>query len=102
MFYFDPDMVVFDRFSELEQALCEVSILPTPHQSDPSRTTSPSWITKWRALTVFSIWASSELLTPEKDAVLLHVADRLTDFCLDDIGRGLFTDQKWANLILFF
>jgi hypothetical protein len=29
-------------------------------------------------------------------------ADRLTDFCVDDISRGLFTDQKWANLIPCF
>ncbi len=29
-------------------------------------------------------------------------ADRLTHFCLDDISRGLFTDQKWANLVPCF
>src|SRR5205085_5341651 len=26
-------------------------------------------------------------------------ADRLQQFCYDDIPRGLFTDQRWADLI---
>jgi GT2 family glycosyltransferase len=38
VFYFDPDMAVFGRFAELEQALSQTSILLTPHQSEPETT----------------------------------------------------------------
>ena len=35
VFYFDPDMVVHDRFSDLEGWLSDASILLTPHQTEP-------------------------------------------------------------------
>ena len=102
--YFDPDMVVFDRFSELEQALTEVSILLTPHQSEPEQDYEAVMDNEMASLKhgVFNMGFVGIADTGEGRRFASWWADRLTDFCLDDISRGLFTDQKWANLIPCF
>ena len=104
VFYFDPDMVVFDRFSELEQALKEVSILLTPHQSEPEQSSDAVMDNEMASLKhgVFNMGFVGIADTGEGRRFAAWWADRLTDFCLDDISRGLFTDQKWANLIPCF
>ena len=104
VFYFDPDMVVFDRFSELEQALSEVSILLTPHQSEPEQDYEAVMDNEMASLKhgVFNMGFVGIADTAEGRRFASWWADRLTDFCLDDISRGLFTDQKWANLIPCF
>jgi len=104
VFYFDPDMVVFGRFDELEQALSEVSILLTPHQTEPEIEYEAIMDNEMASLKhgVFNMGFVGIADTPEGRRFAAWWADRLTDFCLDDIGRGLFTDQKWANLIPCF
>lgn len=104
IFYFDPDMVVFDRFNELEQALSETSILLTPHQSEPEQEYEAVMDNEMASLKhgVFNMGFVGIADTTEGRRFASWWADRLTDFCLDDISRGLFTDQKWANLIPCF
>ena len=104
VFYFDPDMVVFDRFNELEQALSEASILLTPHQSEPEQEYEAVMDNEMASLKhgVFNMGFVGIADTTEGRRFASWWADRLTDFCLDDISRGLFTDQKWANLIPCF
>ena len=104
VFYFDPDMVVFDRLAELEEALSEVSILLTPHQSEPEESFEAVMDNEMASLKhgVFNMGFFGIADTAEGRRFTDWWADRLTDFCLDDIGRGLFTDQKWANLIPCF
>jgi hypothetical protein len=102
--YFDPDMVLFDRFTELEQALSDVSILLTPHQSEPEQDYEAVMDNEMASLKhgVFNMGFVGIADTHEGRRFASWWADRLTDFCLDDISRGLFTDQKWANLIPCF
>ena len=104
VFYFDPDMVVFDRFVELEEMLSEVSILLTPHQSEPEESFEAVMDNEMASLKhgVFNMGFFGIADTAEGRRFADWWADRLTDFCVDDIGRGLFTDQKWANLIPCF
>jgi hypothetical protein len=104
VFYFDPDMVVFDRLAELEEALSEVSILLTPHQSEPEESFEAVMDNEMASLKhgVFNMGFFGIADTAEGRRFTDWWADRLTDFCVDDIGRGLFTDQKWANLIPCF
>ena len=104
VFYFDPDMVVFDRFAELEVALSEASILLTPHQSEPEGSFEAVMDNEMASLKhgVFNMGFFGIADTLEGRRFIEWWADRLTDFCVDDIGRGLFTDQKWANLIPCF
>lgn len=102
--YFDPDMVVFDRFAELEKCLSEVSIVLTPHQSQPENHVEAVMDNEIGSLKhgVFNMGFVGIANTEEGQRFASWWAERLTDFCLDDIGRGLFTDQKWANLIPCF
>ena len=104
VFYFDPDMVVFDRFAELEAALTQSSILLTPHQSEPETEFEAVMDNEMASLKhgVFNMGFVGIADTAEGRRFADWWAARLTDFCLDDIGRGLFTDQKWANLIPCF
>jgi len=104
IFYFDPDMVVFDRFAELEAALADTSILLTPHQSEPEQGHEAVMDNEMASLKhgVFNMGFVGIADTKEGRRFASWWADRLTDFCLDDISRGLFTDQKWANLIPCF
>ena len=104
VFYFDPDMVVFGRFIELEQELSEASILLTPHQSEPEMGLEAIMDNEMASLKhgVFNMGFVGVANTTEGQRFASWWADRLTHFCLDDISRGLFTDQKWANLVPCF
>jgi hypothetical protein len=104
VFYFDPDMAVFGRFAELEQALSQTSILLTPHQSEPETTHEAIMDNEMASLKhgVFNMGFVGIANTAEGQRFAAWWADRLTHFCLDDISRGLFTDQKWANLVPCF
>ena len=104
VFYFDPDMVVFDRFAELEEGLSGVSILLTPHQSEPETHFEAVMDNEMASLKhgVFNMGFFGIADTAEGRRFADWWGDRLTDFCMDDISRGLFTDQKWANLIPCF
>ena len=104
VFYFDPDMVVFDRFTELEAALMRTSILLTPHQSEPETEYEAVMDNEMASLKhgVFNMGFVGIANTAEGRRFAEWWAARLTDFCLDDKSRGLFTDQKWANLVPCF
>ena len=104
VFYFDPDMVIFGRFEELENALTEASILLTPHQTEPEADAEAVMDNEMASLKhgVFNMGFFGIANTAEGRGFASWWADRLPDFCLDDISRGLFTDQKWANLIPCF
>ena len=102
--YFDPDMVIFDRFAELEQALTDASIVLTPHQSEPEADYEAVMDNEMASLKhgVFNMGFFGIAATPEGHRFADWWSERLKHFCLDDIERGLFTDQKWANLIPCF
>jgi len=104
VFYFDPDMVIFDRFDELSQLLEQTSILLTPHQSEPETTLDAVMDNEMASLKhgVFNLGFVGIQNDEEGQRFARWWADRLQHFCLDDINRGLFTDQKWANLIPCF
>jgi hypothetical protein len=81
-----------------------VSILLTPHQSEPEQSYEAVMDNEMASLKhgVFNMGFVGIADTEEGRRFASWWAARLTDFCLDDISRGLFTDQKWANLIPCF
>lgn len=104
VFYFDPDMAVFGRFAELEAGLDETSILLTPHQSDPEVSVEAIMDNEMASLKhgVFNMGFFGVRDTPAGCQFASWWSERLGSFCRDDLSRGLFTDQKWANLIPCF
>ena len=104
VFYFDPDMVVFGRLKELVDSLEQTSILLTPHQSMPEETVDAIMDNEIASLKhgVFNLGFLGINQNQEGLRFAHWWSDRLLNFCKDEIENGLFTDQKWANLIPCF
>lgn len=100
VFYFDPDMVVFSRFDELCRELDDSSVLLTPHQTEPEKSVEAILDNEMASLTygVFNLGFLAVRNDREGRRFSRWWSERLTDFCHDDLPRGLFTDQKWVNL----
>lgn len=100
VFYFDPDMVVFDRFDELVAELDRHSVILTPHQTTPETTVEAIMDNEMASLTygVFNLGFLGVHNDDEGRRFSRWWRDRLLRFCHDDRPRGLFTDQKWVNL----
>ena len=100
VFYFDPDIVLFSQIDALEKELIEHSVLLTPHQTKPETSTEAVIHNEICSLKhgVFNLGFVGVHNDPEGRAFAKWWAERLFLFCHDDTGRGLFTDQKWANL----
>lgn len=99
--YLDPDMAVFgaldDFFAELEGA----SVLLTPHVTAPEPPESPYIGDELSALRhgtynfgMYGVAASSE-----GRAFADWWTGRLEQHCIDDVPNGLFTDQRWGDLV---
>ena len=99
--YLDPDIVVLSSLDSLLAQFASASILLTPHLTQPE--TQASAITDNELSALQHGIYNLGFLGVRNSAVGCHFADwwanRLQDFCFDDNARGLFTDQRWADLI---
>lgn len=100
VFYFDPDMVVFDRLDELIERLDQHSILLTPHQCEPEQTIEGIADNEIASLKhgVFNLGFLGIRNSQQGRAFVDWWAARLHHFCHDAIADGLFTDQRWVDL----
>jgi len=100
VFYFDPDIVVFDRLDDLIGELEHNSILLTPHQTEPETSLKGIIDNEMCSLRhgVFNLGFVGVANTGEGRRFARWWRDRLLHFCHDDHLRSLFTDQKWVNL----
>jgi hypothetical protein len=98
--FFDPDMVLFSGVEAIDKQLDQHSVLLTPHQTEPEKSRSAILDNEVSSLKygVFNLGFLAVRNTPEGVRFINWWSDRLRDFCFDDRGRGLFTDQKWADL----
>lgn len=103
VFYLDPDLVVFNELSAVLEPLENgSSIVLTPHQLEPE--------TDWQAILdnefgslrtgIYNFgFLGVNSHSKEAQKFLDFWADRLKYFCLEESKDGLFTDQKWGNLV---
>lgn len=98
--YFDPDILVMRRLDELRAALATSSIVLTPHITRPipddGLTPSEPDIMVSGAYNLGFIGLRD---TEETRRFLTWWGRRLEDGCRIDVARGLFTDQKWIDLV---
>lgn len=99
--YLDPDIGVFGNLSPLSAMLDESSVLLTPHQIKPAVSTrgivDEEICSLKHGVYNFGFFA---VKNDENGREFLNWwNDRLMSFCYDDIPNGLFTDQKWGDLI---
>lgn len=106
VFYFDPDIALFAPVTEMVATLGEpgVSILLTPHQLEPDTARQAVIDNEIGSLAhgVFNLGFIAVRNDATGRAFASWWSERLGDWCHDDLPRGLFTDQKWCNLIPCF
>jgi hypothetical protein len=100
VYYFDPDMVVFDDLSRLHAQLAGASVVLTPHLVAPESDDRAVRHNEITALKhgVFNLGFVGVRPTADGLAFAAWWRDRLLAWCWDDIPNGLFTDQRWCDL----
>ncbi|WP_117000136.1 hypothetical protein [Desertimonas flava] len=99
--YLDPDVEVFSRLDAVTDALDAGSIVLTPHQLRPESNDVGVFENEVTAL-VHGVYNLGFLAVAADQQGLDFAAwwrDRLVDYCFDDRMSGLFTDQRWCDLI---
>jgi len=99
--YFDPDIVVFGGLDALAERLDRHSVLLTPHVTVPETTQRAVIDNEISALKhgIYNLGFIGWRCEGEGLRCLDWWASRLLEFCHDDIPAGLFTDQRWADLM---
>lgn len=111
--YLDPDIVVFDAFSEISKLLDRYSMIFTPHQTVPEKERDfiigNEVLFLKRGIYNLGFFAVKADNTGIEFLKWWH--ERLKYFCMDDkeytinnvinkLGlKGLFTDQKWIDMV---
>jgi hypothetical protein len=99
--YFDPDIKLFSRLDDLLGEFSTSSILLTPHQVHPESSLE-AIISQEISSLKHGIY-NLGFLGVKADNEGTRFADwwrqRLYHFCRDDIPNGLFTDQRWIDLV---
>jgi hypothetical protein len=99
--YIDPDIAVFSPLDDLLEATNKASILLTPHQTTPEEGLEQVVTQELTSLRcgIYNLG----FIGVKRDAVGCAFADwwaeRLYHFCRDQIEQGLFTDQRWIDLV---
>jgi len=102
--YLDPDIVVFSPLEDIVAALDLSDILLVPHQVEPEKINS-SVIDNEIGSLKYGIYNLGFLgVAPRKEGLKFAEwwAKRLYYFCRDNPCNGLFTDQRWIDLVPAF
>lgn len=98
--YLDPDTVLFSDLNDVWTALESSSVVLTPHQLAPAvgRVGVRDEITSLQT-GVYNFGFLAVAASDEGRRFASWWAERLDEWCLDEPALGLFTDQKWGNLV---
>ena len=101
VFYFDPDVVVLSSLAPLVYEFKSASLLLTPHLTEPENTQEAIVDNELSALQhgIYNLGFIGVKNSDEGRRFASWWRDRLQEFCYDNIPGGLFTDQRWADLI---
>ncbi|MBC8167391.1 MAG: glycosyltransferase [Bryobacteraceae bacterium] len=100
VFYFDPDIWLLDSLADLETLLNDSDIILTPHLTSPlpEDGKAPAELDILRA-GAYNLGFIGIAGTANTTLFLKWWQRKLYDHCYVDLGRGLFTDQKWIDLV---
>ena len=98
--YLDPDILVMRPFVELGQALRSANIVLTPHvlrpiPPDGLRPNEQDMLISG----AYNLGFLGLARSADADELLDWWEERLRDGCRIDVPSGLFTDQKWIDLV---
>ena len=99
--YLDPDICVFSVLQEVTAALSEHSVLLTPHQCTPEITLAGVMSNELTSLRygTYNLGFIGVRSCPSGHQFAQWWAQRAYRFNRDDVGNGLFTDQRWMDLV---
>lgn len=99
--YIDPDIKVYSSLNELSKLLDEYPIILTPHVTIPEKNEFDIQNNELCALQhgVYNLGFVAVNSTKEGIKFAEWWRDRLELYCYDDIPRGIFTDQRWCDLV---
>ena len=101
--YFDPDIAIFDSLNPIVEILRAEDICLTPHQVDPEVADDATAIHDNEVCSldhgVYNLGFIAIRTRGEGLRFARWWKKRLLHFCKDDIPRGLFTDQRWCDLV---
>lgn len=102
--YLDPDTVIFSPLTDILEALDDASIVLTPHQTSPESSLAAIIDNEICSLKhgIYNLGFIGVSNTPIGKAFARWWAERTYYFCRDDIPNGLFTDQRWIDLVPAF
>jgi hypothetical protein len=102
--YLDPDIALFGSLNPVVDLLDKHSVVLTPHLVSPERTSYGILDNEIGSLKhgVYNLGFIAVRNCQEGRACAEWWSDRLLKHCYDDIPAGLFTDQRWCDLIPAF
>lgn len=99
--YLDPDVVVFSDLADVVAALGNADIVLTPHQTAPEPTLRG--VVRHEICTlqhgIYNLGFIGVAAREEGLAFADWWARRAYAFCREDIPSGLYTDQRWVDLV---
>jgi len=104
VFYFDPDTYVYNNLQLLIDELADDDVLVTPHCTQEAGCDAEIHYNEMSSLAhgVFNLGFVGFKQSEVSHAVVDFWKRRMLRHCVDDHARGLFTDQKWFNLVPVF
>ena len=98
--YLDPDIAIMSPLDEVVHMLDEHDVVLTPHLLQPATERLEILDNEIAALKhgVYNLGFAAVASRHEGRRFAEWWRDRLTDFCVDDVPNGLFTDQRWCDL----
>ena len=97
--YFDPDIMIFQPLTGLEESLKKYDIILTPHFTQPINDNCLPTELHVMQTGVFNLGFIAVKRSENTFNMLRWWQSRLKEQCVIDLSRGLFVDQLWANLI---
>lgn len=97
--YLDPDCYVYGDLVELREELNKNAIVMCPHLL---RAGNVAMELSSTAHGVYNLGFLGISRSEEGRKCIDWWAERLSMYCYDDIGSGIFTDQKWFDLVPCF
>ena len=99
--YLDPDIAVFHPLDPIVTALDTAAILLTPHQCSPNRDHRVMQDNELASMQ-FGVFNLGFIAVRNDDAGRCFAewwAEQLARACYDDVAAGLFTDQRYIDLV---
>lgn len=99
--YLDPDTVLFDRLDDILSVLDSSSVALTPHLVTPETSMQGILDNEMAALKhgIYNLGFVAVKSSATGLAFAQWWKNRCKEWCVDDIPNGLFTDQRWIDLV---